>query len=71
MNLDFAKSDGLITAVQMLSQAKIHNGSIVLMSDGRDTGSTTRRPTRHDQPQCGFGRADMADRDEPPYSHVR
>jgi tight adherence protein B len=33
--------DGLITAVRMLSQAKIHNGSIVLLSDGRDTGSVT------------------------------
>jgi tight adherence protein B len=31
--------DGITRAVELLSQAKIHNGSIVLLSDGRDTGS--------------------------------
>jgi tight adherence protein B len=31
--------DGLMAAVQMLSRANVHNGSIVLLSDGRDTGS--------------------------------
>jgi tight adherence protein B len=31
--------DGLMAGVQMLSQAKINTGSIVLLSDGRDTGS--------------------------------
>jgi tight adherence protein B len=32
--------DGITTAVQMLSQAHVRTGSIVLLSDGRDTGST-------------------------------